>query len=211
MIRPIEVFADIWCQFAHVGLRLVVAQRAAHGRDDVALVVRAWPLELVNGRPLDPAKTLEHVHELRAEVAPDLFAGFDPDRFPSSTLEALALVERAYRRDAALGEQASFAVRDALFERGEDVADPDVLARLADELGIEPPDTADRDAVLTDWHEGQARGVVGSPHFYCGELDAFCPSLDISRDRGPGLTITVDTHRLHAFLDACFGETPAAT
>ena len=66
----IEVFADIWCPFAHVGLRAIEEQRARAGRRDVAIWVRAWPLELVNGAPLDPAVTKEHADDLRDEVAP---------------------------------------------------------------------------------------------------------------------------------------------
>ena len=52
-----EVFADIWCPFAHVGLQTIYEQRARNGRADVAIWVRAWPLELVNGAPLDPSVT----------------------------------------------------------------------------------------------------------------------------------------------------------
>ena len=51
-----EVFADIWCPFAHVGLQTIYEQRARNGRADVAIWVRAWPLELVNGAPLDAAR-----------------------------------------------------------------------------------------------------------------------------------------------------------
>ena len=50
----IEVFADIWCPFAHVGLLAIAEERIRTGRFDVAIRVRAWPLELVNGVPLDP-------------------------------------------------------------------------------------------------------------------------------------------------------------
>src|SRR6478735_6336015 len=42
--RAIEVFADVRCPFAHVGLRRLVERRRALGRDDVRLVVRAWPM-----------------------------------------------------------------------------------------------------------------------------------------------------------------------
>jgi len=95
----IEVFADIWCPFAHVGLRAVDEQRARSGRSDVAIWVRAWPLELVNGSALDPVVTAEHADDLRRQVAPSLFEHLDVDRFPSSTLNALALASRAYRTD----------------------------------------------------------------------------------------------------------------
>ena len=89
--------------------------------------VRAWPLELVNGAPLDAAVTKEHADDLREQVAPNLFADLDVDRFPSSTLEALALANRAYRTDLEVGERVSFALRDALFEEGRDISDPVTL------------------------------------------------------------------------------------
>ena len=127
----IEVFADIWCPFTHVGLRAVKEQRARSGRDDVAIWVRAWPLELVNGAPLDPAVTKAHADDLRNQVAPNLFQHLDVDRFPSSTLDALALANRAYRTGPDTGERASFALRDALFEEGRDISDPAMLQRLA--------------------------------------------------------------------------------
>ena len=51
-MSAIEVYADVWCPFAHVGLHYVVERRSALGRGDVLLDIRAWPLELVNGAPL---------------------------------------------------------------------------------------------------------------------------------------------------------------
>ena len=118
----IEVFADIWCPFAHVGLRAIEEQCVRTGRADVAIWVRGWPLELVNGAPLDPTVTWEHAENLREQVAPKLFRHLDVDRFPSSTLDALALANRAYRTDLQVGERVSFALRDALFEEGRDIS-----------------------------------------------------------------------------------------
>jgi hypothetical protein len=120
----LEAFADIWCPFAHVGLQTIHAQRARTGRTDVAIWVRAWPLELVNGAPLDPTVTWEYADDLREQVAPELFRHLDVDRFPSSALDALALANRAYRTDLQVGERVSFALRDALFEEGRDISDP---------------------------------------------------------------------------------------
>ena len=48
----IEVFADVSCPFTHVGLRRLVEHRRQLERDDLRIVVKAWPLELVNGSPL---------------------------------------------------------------------------------------------------------------------------------------------------------------
>ena len=168
------------------------------------LRVRAWPLELVNGVPLDPAITAEHVDSLRSQLGLDLFAGFDPQRFPRTSLPALALAAAAYRRDDRLGEAVSLALRDALFEQGRDISRPEVLAGVAAAHGLEPSGPDDDEAVRADWREGQSRGVSGSPHFYCGGLDSFCPSLDISRDADGHLRLRPDTAALEAFLAGCF-------
>jgi len=202
----IEVFADIWCPFAHVGLRAIEEQRARAGRGDMGIWVRAWPLELVNGAPLDPAVTKEHADDLRDQIAPDLFTNLDLERFPISTLDALALANRAYRTDLQVGERVSLALRDALFEEGRDISDPAVLGYLARDLGVVMPDESDRAAVLVDWDEGKRRGVLGSPHFFCGDTDVFCPSLDITKDPVEGLSVIRDVSRLTAFLDRCLAR-----
>lgn len=180
----VEVFADIWCPYAHVGLRRFVQQRWSLGRSDLALRVRAWPLELINGAPLDPHHVGGQVEDLRVQVTPSLFSGFDPERFPSTTLPALDLVSDAYSVGLAVGERASLVIRDALFEHGQDISDPAVLRRLRGQLALPPPSTAARDRVLADWAEGRRRGVVGSPHFFIGDDGFFCPSLQISGEHG---------------------------
>ena len=53
MSTVIEIFGDIYCPFAHAGLRMLDARRRDEGRD-FRLWIRSWPLELVNGEPLDP-------------------------------------------------------------------------------------------------------------------------------------------------------------
>ena len=198
----IEVFADVRCPFTHVGLRRLVGQRATLGRDDVVVRVRAWPLELVNDAPLDGRLIAEEVDELRAQVAPDLFVGFDPGQFPASSLPALVLAAAAYDHSASQGEAVSLAVRDALFEQGRDIASPEVLLDIAGAAGIDLPTGGMRQRVLDDWQEGRERGVVGSPHFFVGTADFFCPSLDITRVDGH-LRITSDRAAFDAFLERC--------
>ncbi len=200
----IDAYADVWCPFAHAGLRAVVRRRNALGRDDVVVRIRAWPLELVNKQPLDPTTTATHVDALRAQVASDLFAGFDADHFPQTSLPALALAAAAYRRDDRIGEAVSFALRDALFEDGRDISDPKVLASVADINGIGGPLPEDERAVRTEWQEGKSRGVEGSPHFFCGEVGSFCPSLNIAKDKEGELQIRRDMDALDAFLAQCF-------
>jgi len=198
----VEVFADIWCPYAHVGIKRFVRRRWAAHRNDLVLRVRAWPLELVNGAPLDADHVAEQIEELRRQVAPDLFNDFDPRRFPRTTLPALDLVSEAYASGLALGERASLAVRDALFERGDDISDPAVLQRLRAGLGVDRPGLDARWQVLADWAEGQRRGVVGSPHFFVGDDGFFCPALQIERHDGRR-HIRIDSSRFDDFFDRC--------
>jgi 2-hydroxychromene-2-carboxylate isomerase len=196
----LEVFADVRCPFTHVGLRKLVERRTAEGID-LVLHVRAWPLELVNRRPLDGDLIANEVAHLRRAVAPDLFARFDQSAFPSSSLPALSLAAEAYARDVHLGERVSLLLRDALFEQGRDISRPDELVRIADLAGMTriAGSTDGAQLVMADWDEGRRRGVIGSPHFFVGKADFFCPSLDIAHVDGQ-LRIAFDEAAFDAFM-----------
>jgi predicted DsbA family dithiol-disulfide isomerase len=197
----IEAFADVWCPFAYVGLQLTRTERDLHA-PATPIRIRAWPLELVNGAPMDVAKTAGNVADLRAQLGLTTFAGFDAAHFPTTTLPALALIAAAYATGDGPGERAAFRVREALFERGADISDPAVLDAIARELGVSVVD-ADRQTVLDDWSEGAGRGVQGSPHFFCGGRDVFCPSLSLSRDDHGQLHVVPDPAKLQS-LDGCW-------
>ena len=199
----VEVYADVACPFTHVGLRRFVERRAELGRGDVTLWVRAWPLEIVNSEPLDPHFIAEEVDDIREQVAPTLFAGFVEGSFPASSLPALTLAAAAYGQDLATGERVSLALRDLLFERGVDIADAEVLGRLAADHEV-AVDLTDTRRVLDDHAEGVARGVIGSPHFFTPAGGFFCPSLDVHRDAGGHLRITADTLGFDRFVTTCF-------
>jgi 2-hydroxychromene-2-carboxylate isomerase len=201
--RVIVVFADVGCPFTHVGLCRFVQRRAELRRADVRLHVRAWPLEVVNGAPLDPDFIAEEVDELRRAAATDLFRGFRTDTFPATSVPALALASAAYARGGALGEAVSLELRDLVFEQGVDIADPGVLGAVArpHRLDVGPDDTA---AVLADHDEGVRRGVIGSPHFFTPTGSFFCPALDIARDPQGHLRVTANPNGFDAFLDQCF-------
>ena len=179
----IEVFADVRCPFTHVGLRRLVERRQSQG-SPVSLRLRAWPLELVNGEPMDVELVDEEVRALREQVAPDLFAGFSPETFAATSLPALALTAAAYDCAMPTGEAVALALRWALFEEGRDIADPAVLGDIAGAHGVTWADGNRSEGVLDEWSEGRDRGVVGSPHLFIGSEGWFCPVLDISRDDG---------------------------
>ncbi len=207
-LTVIEVFADVVCPFAHVGLRRWVDRRDELGRTDVRLKVRAWPLELINDAPMDPQAAAGKVADLRAQVAPSLFAGFDPARFPATSLPALALTHAAYRHSLEAGERAALRLRQLTFDEGVDVSRPEVIDQVIDELDLPIPDISDDDSVTKDWDEGRQRGVTGSPHFFTPDGGAvFCPTLDIHKADGGGghLAVHFDEDAFAQLTVACFG------
>lgn len=199
----IEVFADIVCPFAHVGLRRLSEERHLRGRA-LSLRFRAWPLEWINGTPLGPELLTREIDALRASVAPKLFAGFDPTLFPMTSIPAFGLVAAAYALDYPTGAAVGLAIRDALFEHGRDVSDDDVLVSIGRRFDVETLDPkAAEFAVRTDWERGKARSVQGSPHFFVGDHGWFCPSFEISHDNG-GFDIRVDDGGMRDFYTAAF-------
>jgi predicted DsbA family dithiol-disulfide isomerase len=199
----VEVFADVTCPFAHVGLRRFVARREELGFSRPILRVRAWPLEIVNGKALESDLVAQHVDELREQVAPELFGRFVPEHVPASSIPALELVAAAYELDDCVGERVSLLVRDALFEHGLDIGDAEVLAEIAAVEGISVrPDDAKR-IVLHDYEEGRRRAVRGSPEFFLDGHGWYCPSLHIEKVDDT-LRIEPDLEAVEAFLAACF-------
>lgn len=203
----VEVYADVWCPFAHVGIARWVRRRTELGRDDVRLRVRAWPLELLNGEPLAADHVRREVRDLRAQVDVEgLFDGVEDGDFPGSTLAALALTSRAYGRSLVAGEGVALELRRRLFVDGCDIDDPAVLADVAAAHGVpHDPDADPRDVVTGEWELGQRRGVVGSPHFFAGGTDLFCPSLRITADAPDHLSVTDTDERFEGLVRASFG------
>jgi len=200
-MRVIDVWADVLCPFTHVGLRRVVAERSARGLP-VLLHVLAWPLEWVNGAPLDADFVAMEVQALRDTVAPELFGGFDPATFPSTSVPALALAAAAYERSPETGEAVSLGLRDAVFEQGLDVGTDAVLDRIAAAHGVERPDGDT--VVRAQYDAGRRLGVVGSPYFVFDDHRWFCPSLDIHHEDGR-FRIDVDRVAGDEFLRQIFG------
>jgi predicted DsbA family dithiol-disulfide isomerase len=203
----IEVFADVWCPFAHVGIDRLVRRRASSPHPEIPLRIRAWPLELVNGVPLSAESVARSVAALRRHVAPDLFAGFDVDAFPQSTLPALDLTAAAYRQGDVVGERVALALRRALFEEGRRVDDAGVLDEIAEAHAIDGALDHEglREAVLRDRAEGTERGVVGSPHYFFDGDGFFCPTLVIDHVDDQ-IEVAFDHARFRQFADRCFGS-----
>ena len=199
MASTLEVFADITCPFTHVGLKQVVGH-VAEMSEPVEVVMRAWPLEWVNGSPLDVEAVLVKAAALSDQLGVDDFTGLRADRWPATTIPALELAAAAYARDAATGLAVSMELRAALFEQGVDVADPDALALIAAAHHLDADDPEIGRTIRSDYEAGQRRGVRGSPHFFIGDDAFFCPALDLGRDADGHLTARFDSAMLADFF-----------
>lgn len=198
-ILVLEVFADITCPFTHVGLKRVIEHIAASDRP-IAVHVKAWPLEWVNGAGLEVEAVEMKARALTEQLGVDDFRGLAHDQWPSSTLQALGLAAAAYRCDMETGLDVSLALRTALFEQGRNIGDPAVLAEIAAEHELTVPAGDDTTAVQADYDEGRRRGVSGSPHFFVGQDNFFCPALDLGHDADGNLTARLDTEGLAEFF-----------
>ena len=199
MTKTVEVYADITCPFTHVGLKQIV-RHLGETENPVDVIVRAWPLEWVNGSPLAVDAVKVNAAALTEQLGVDDFSGLRADHWPSSTIPALNLVASAYERDPVVGLAVSLELRAALFEHGIDVGDPDVLAFIAANHHLPPPPTEGGADVHRDYEVGKSRGVLGSPHFFIGDDGFFCPSLDIGHDTDGKLTAQFDSEGLDEFF-----------
>jgi 2-hydroxychromene-2-carboxylate isomerase len=200
----ITVFADVACPFAYVGLSRIAAYRGRMGAGLTPIHVRAWPLEVVNGEPLSGASLVPKIEALRRGVAPELFQGFSPEAFPTTSQPALAAEHAAYRAGLDKGLGFSLAIRRLLFEEGADIGDPVVVAALIERASLPEVTGPDRAAVADDHEEGLRRGVQGSPHFFTPRGSFFCPTLDIEH-RGQGYEVSFDAEGFDAFVSSAFG------
>lgn len=198
-MQTVEVYADISCPFTHVGLKRV-AQHVRAMSEPAEVILRAWPLEWVNGAPLDVDAVLVKAAALADQLGVDDFVGLRADAWPTSTIPALNIAASAYERDPATGLAVSLELRVALFERGEDVSDPEVLARIASAHDLPAPSGGTSAAVQADYDGGLARGVEGSPHFFVASDDFFCPALDLGHDADGHLTARFDSDMLADFF-----------
>jgi len=203
MSTTVEVFAEITCPFAYVGLQHVI-EHVAELDEPVGVIVHAWPLEWVNGTGLAYGGVETKAQALREQLDLDVFNGLHATAWPSTTIPALALASAAYDIDVPTGLAVSTDLRTAVFELGVDIGDPDVLVEIARAHGVafDPTDDAGHErAVRSEYDDGQRRGVKGSPHYFVAVDDFFCPALDLGRDADDHLIARFDPDGLARFLD----------
>ena len=197
----VELYADVVCPFAWVLLGQLLLERAAAGAVDVPILVRAWPLERVDGALPSAERLVGDVAALRATVAPERFQGFDASRLPESTIPAMALTSACYGKANEVGEAVAVRLRELVFEEGSDVGDPVVLGALEAATGFHV--TADPGLVDAEYELAVHRGVTGSPFLVAGDIHEFCPTFSVARDPA-GRAVVTPTPWAADVLRSCF-------
>jgi hypothetical protein len=114
----VVIYSDIACPWTHVAMHRIHAARRRLGLEGrVALVHRAFPLELINRRPT-PRRVLDAEIPVAGALAPD--AGWQlwqaPDwEWPVTTLLALEAVRAAEVQSLRAAEELDLGLRRALF------------------------------------------------------------------------------------------------
>ncbi|HVL64448.1 MAG TPA: DsbA family protein [Actinomycetota bacterium] len=187
----IVVYADIGCPWSHAAMhRLQRARKNAGLESDLQIDVRAFPLELINGRPT-PKMTLDLEVAVLGGAAPE--AGWQmwnapAHEYPVTTLPALEAVEAAKEQGFEASFRLDLALRRAFFRDSRCVSMRHVIADVAD--SCDGVDVAALEAALDS---GRARGalaehlqhsrggeVKGSPHLFLPDgSDVHNPGIEL--------------------------------
>jgi len=193
------IVSDIACPWAHIAVHRVGRELRSRGLDDeLPLDHRAFPLELVDGRPTSKA-AIDPVVEIGMRIEPD--AGWarpqDPWTFPVSTLPALEAVQAAKAQGAGLSAELDRMLRHAVFAEWRCVSVFPVVLEIAGRV-----DGLDVRRLQEELRTGRPRAelwndldrlsdeVPGSPTFVLpdGSVE-FNPGLEVeSRDGEPVVT-----------------------
>jgi predicted DsbA family dithiol-disulfide isomerase len=188
----IQVWSDLLCPFAYVGLLRLRRARERLGLDGVVrLEHRTFPLELFNGphprRGTDTEAVglgqIEPEAEFRVWAAPD-------DLYPHTVLLAAESVHAANAQSLAAGEALDLALRRAFWTRSRSISHRQVILEVAGEL---PDGLVDVTALATALDGGRHRaGVMGD--FAVSQTDAVAGSptfrlADGSALNNPGVQV----------------------
>jgi predicted DsbA family dithiol-disulfide isomerase len=187
----ITVWGDLICPWATLAVVRLHAARARLGLvDEVVLDLRAFPLELFNGRTtprLIVDAEIAAVGALAPEFGWQIWQG-DMETYPGTVLLGLEAVQAAKEQSTRASEQLDLALRHAFFADSRNVgARHDILdvatqcdAVDADALADALDDGRARRAVIDQWHEADRRDVKGSPHVFAPDGTNFHnPGIDM--------------------------------
>lgn len=177
MSTTIQVWSDLLCPFAYIGLLRLRRARTRLGLDDaVALEHRTFPLELFNGPHPRRGTDTEAVGLGQIEPAAQfrVWTSAD-DLYPHTVLLAAEAVHAADAQGLRAGEELDLALRRAFWTHSRSISHRQVILDVAAEL---PPGVLDvtmlaaaldlgthRADVMADYAVAQTDAVAGSPTY----------------------------------------------
>ena len=187
----ITIYSDYVCPFCYLGRASLSAYQAER---DERLAIDWQPFDLRAGKrgpdgeiddSVDDGKdeayfdqVRENVARLREQYGADEMLGIDevPDVDSLDAQVASVYVEREHPDDWLAFDEALF---EALWVDGRDIGDADVIAAVADTVGLDGEevrgaldDEALREGVFDDFDEARQRGISGVPTFVYDETGA---------------------------------------
>ena len=216
----IVVYSDIACPWAHIAVhRLVRAIRDRGVDNELTVDHRAFPLEVVNGRPT-PKQLLDSEVRVCSGLEPEAGWSFEPDpwTYPVSTLPALEAVQAAKSQGPDVSVGLDRALRRSMFAEWRCLAVHAVVYEIAatvDGLDV----AALRDAVRSGdarsevWNQLDAAveaDVPGSPTFVLPDgTRSHNPGIEFHHDDGSIVVELDDQEAIGALVDAALALRPA--
>ena len=199
----IVVWSDLTCPWAHVAVARLHRARAESGLvDDVRLDHRAFPLELLNGRPT-PKLILDAEIPVAGALEPG--AGWQmwqrpPWQYPGTVLLALEAVQAAKEQSLRAAEALDRDLRVAFFGQSRPISMRDVVLDVAERcaevdegvLAKALVDGSARRALMDQADEAAGPGVKGSPHLFLPDgTDVHNPGVELhwTGEKGRGFPV----------------------
>ena len=219
----ITVYSDIACPWAHVAVHRLHRALGDRGmNDEITVDHRAFPLELVNGRPT-PKHVLDAEVPVCADLEPDAGWSFDPDpwTYPVSTLPALEAVQAAKEQGAHVSARLDRALRRSMFRDWRCLsvfAVVEEIASTVDGVDVDQLRSTIRSGNARSdlWHqldEVTASAIPGSPTFVLPDgTTAHNPGVEFHWEDEPGENLVVDVDdpdAIAGLVDAAIALRPA--
>lgn len=179
-MQTVTLWGDITCPWATLAVIRLHETRARLGLDDaVAIDLRAFPLELFNGRTTPRLVVDAEIAAVGARAPSfgwQIWQG-DLETYPGTVLLALEAVQAAKAQSWRASEQLDLALRHGFFAESRNVgARHDIvdIASSCDALDVDAltdalDDGRARRAVIDQWHEAGRGEVKGSPHVFLAD------------------------------------------
>ena len=206
------VYSDIACPWSHVAVHRLHRSRAQLGLEGrVAFDMRAFPLEVVNGRAT-PKRILDAEMPVAGALEPEagwqMWQRHDHD-YPVTTLLALEAVQAAKDQGLEASARLDRALRVALFAKSRNISMRHEILDVAaacdgvDAARLEKvlDDGAARRSVMDQCAVAQGPEVVGSPHVFLPDgSDAPNPGIEMHWEGRHGIGFpVVDSDRYEIY------------